>query len=112
MELMLLRIRIYIRHPSLSLAAPSPSFASDSLKKCTESSEQIINIVNHMRLNKTLDTSFTNVSLLFLATITVLYGFWENKMNSSEEENNRVKGVVDCSISILGIVVYQSIEII
>ncbi|KAL7268445.1 hypothetical protein RUND412_008932 [Rhizina undulata] len=94
--------RILMRHPSLSLS-PSPSFTSDCIRICVESSREILRLTDNLRKGvHYLDTTWYGTTIQLLATLTILFSVWEKRDTVTPEEVARVKDDMDLCMDIMG----------
>lgn len=96
------RCRILMRHPSLSLS-PSPSFTSDCIRICVESSRQILHLTDELRKGSHyLDTTWSGTTIQLLATLTILFSVWEKRDTVTPDEVIQVKADMDLCMDIMG----------
>ena len=96
------RCRILMRHPSLSLS-PSPSFTSDCITICVESSRQILHLTDELRKGSHyLDTTWSGTTIQLLATLTILFSVWQKRDTVTSEVVIQVKADMDLCMDIMG----------
>ncbi|RVD87004.1 uncharacterized protein DFL_005253 [Arthrobotrys flagrans] len=93
-------LRILLRHPSLNLSI-SPSFSSDNLTICVESSRTILEMIDLLRRENNLDTAWYATSVPLLACMTILFAIWEKRETVTQAEIARVKADMDLSVSVM-----------
>ncbi|KAK6522863.1 hypothetical protein TWF281_002293 [Arthrobotrys megalospora] len=93
-------LRILLRHPSLNLSI-SPSFSSDNLTICVESSRTILEMTDLLRRENNLDTAWYATSVPLLACMTILFAIWEKRETVTQAEIARVKADMDLSVSVM-----------
>lgn len=91
-----------MRHPSLSLS-PSPSFTSDCITICVESSRQILHLTDELRKGSHyLDTTWSGTTIQLLATLTILFSVWQKRDTVTSEVVIQVKADMDLCMDIMG----------
>ncbi|RPB03165.1 hypothetical protein L873DRAFT_1671301 [Choiromyces venosus 120613-1] len=94
--------RILMRHPSLSLS-PSPSFTSDCITICVESSRQILHLTDELRKGSHyLDTTWSGTTIQLIATLTILFSVWQKRDTVTSDEVIQVKADMDLCMDIMG----------
>ncbi|EWC43603.1 hypothetical protein DRE_01490 [Drechslerella stenobrocha 248] len=93
-------LRILLRHPSLNLSI-SPSFSSDNLTICVESSRTILEMTDLMRQENNLDSAWYATSVPLLACMTILFAIWEKRETVTPTEIARVKADMDLSANVM-----------
>ncbi|KAK6340170.1 hypothetical protein TWF730_001938 [Orbilia blumenaviensis] len=93
-------LRILLRHPSLNLST-SPSFNSDNLTICVESSRTILEMTDLLRRENNLDTAWYATSVPLLACMTILFAIWEKRETVTQAEIARVKADMDLSVCVM-----------
>lgn len=100
--LTVVRCRILMRHPSLSLS-PSPSFTNDCIAICVESSRKILHLTDELRKGSHyLDTTWSGTTIQLLATLTILFSVWQKRDTVTSEEVIQVKADMDLCMDIMG----------
>ncbi|KAK6539268.1 hypothetical protein TWF694_009503 [Orbilia ellipsospora] len=93
-------LRILLRHPSLNLSV-SPSFSSDNLTICVESSRTILEMTDVLRRENNLDPAWYATSVPLLACMTILFAIWEKRETVTQTEIARVKADMTLSVSVM-----------
>ncbi|EPS35123.1 hypothetical protein H072_11612 [Dactylellina haptotyla CBS 200.50] len=93
-------LRILLRHPSLDLSI-SPSFSSDNLTICVESSRTILEMTDLLRREHNLDPAWYATSVPLLACMTILFAIWEKRETVTQTEIARVKADMELSASVM-----------
>ncbi|CUS13548.1 unnamed protein product, partial [Tuber aestivum] len=83
--------------------SPSPSFTSDCITICVESSRQILHLTDELRKGSHyLDTTWSGTTIQLLATLTILFSVWQKRDTVSSEEVIQVKTDMDLCMDIMG----------
>jgi hypothetical protein len=84
-EFWALEFRMLLRHPAVSLTM-DPTFNAESMRICLECSRQMLSVVKHLQVFKSLDTTWYNSAVFVMAITTTLFAQWEKRNETSPAE--------------------------
>jgi hypothetical protein len=96
-----LEFRLLLRHPSVC-ATTDPTFNTESMRICVESSRQMLGVVRQLQKFRSLDTTWYNTAVYVMAITTTLFGQWEKRNETSAADLAALREEMDIWLDIMG----------
>ena len=96
-----LEFRLLLRHPSVSLTN-DPTFNTESMRVCVETSRQMLGVVHQLQKLKSLDTTWYNSAVYVMAITTTLFAQWDKRNEISAADLAALREEMDIWLDIMG----------
>jgi hypothetical protein len=101
LQMWTLEFRMLLRHPSVSMTL-DPHFNAESMKICSDSARQMLNIVVQLQKFKSLDTTWYNTSVYVMAITLTLFTQWEKRNETTAADLATLRAEMDAWLDVMG----------
>ncbi|KAL2889477.1 Transcriptional activator protein acu-15 [Ceratocystis lukuohia] len=94
------RFRFFLRHPNVAMTRDA-RFAADNVRICEGLSEKMLIIVTGLMELKSLDTTWSAMSMYGAFLFTTLAGHWQRRLTATSESIDRLRSTIDGWLAII-----------